>query len=177
MTITNTGLANGRKLLLGVFVSVALMSLAAPAFAQDSWDTKITGANRFVVLVPFASAAVLDKETGIVWERSPAQTNFTWATAQNRCNRLVIGGRMGWRLPTIQELTSVLSVGAPGGLEPRNPFNPINPISATIWSGTTSASNPAQAWVFGLSGNATFLDKTRLDGCWCVRFRQGVDPQ
>ena len=39
--------------------------------ALPSWDRKMGVVNRFAVLTNWSSAAVLDKETGLVWERSP----------------------------------------------------------------------------------------------------------
>ena len=42
-----------------------------PTRAQvRSWDQKITTASRFKIVLD--GEAVLDKETGLVWERSPA---------------------------------------------------------------------------------------------------------
>ena len=45
-----------------------------PYYALPSWDRKMAAVNRFVVLTNWNSEAVLDKETGLVWERSPANT-------------------------------------------------------------------------------------------------------
>jgi len=179
-TITTARLAHSRKLLLGVSIFVALVSLGSSALAQDPWDHKI-GAHRFVLLIPFASAAVLDRETGIVWARSPIPGTFTWAGAHDFCNTLTIGNRKGWRVPTIQELTSILSVGLgyPNNLEPTHPFQGLPLVTQPIWSATTNAGNTAQAWYMVLQGGVSNnLPKTPTQAvCWCVRFRQSVDLQ
>lgn len=125
-TITSARPSNRRKLLLRVFIFVALISLAPSAFAQDAWDHN---ASRFQLLAPFANQAVLDRETGIVWERAPSPQAFTWDQAQKRCNALVVGNRMGWRVPTLQELTSVLSIGSPNNLEAGHPLYIRAPIT------------------------------------------------
>src|SRR4030042_1147285 len=47
--------------------------------------------------------AVLDKETGLVWERTPWNYEGDWWTAQWQCWASFTGGRRGWRLPTGSE--------------------------------------------------------------------------
>ena len=56
-----------------------------PYYATPSWDQKLT-INRFVVLSNWNNEAVLDRETGIVWEQSPDGTQRTWHDARKRCN-------------------------------------------------------------------------------------------
>jgi hypothetical protein len=61
---------------------------------------------RFNVLSSFSCVAVLDRETGLVWEQTPDSTAFTWAAALDHCTMLLDGGKLGWRLPTDEELGS-----------------------------------------------------------------------
>jgi hypothetical protein len=85
-----------------------------PYYANPSWDQTLacsTLANcpRFIVLSNMNSAAVLDRETGLVWERSPSPGPFVnWLQAHYVCNKLILGNRFGWRLPTVQELASLM---------------------------------------------------------------------
>src|SRR5262245_66120666 len=75
-----------------------------PYYATPSWDQTLPSNTRFIVLSNMASAAVLDRETGLVWERSPSTSTGDWGSALFHCINLNTGGRMGWRLPTVQEL-------------------------------------------------------------------------
>src|SRR6202030_435310 len=74
-----------------------------PYYSVPSWDQQIPATQRFIVLTNFASAAVLDRETGLVWERSPSQTAGFLEAALTRCKQLTTGGRGGWRLPRVEE--------------------------------------------------------------------------
>lgn len=54
--------------------------------------------------------AVLDNETGLVWDRDPGTNNFIWEGARPACLNKNVGGRRGWRLASIQELTSLVDM-------------------------------------------------------------------
>jgi hypothetical protein len=49
---------------------------------------------------------VFDKETRLVWEMEPRTELMNWYVAANVCMNENAGGRMGWRLPTVEELLS-----------------------------------------------------------------------
>ncbi len=89
--------------------AVVVLTTVATAHAQ-TWAIQINNPNRFRILTQFGSQAVLDNETGLVWERSPSTTQYPWTgslTGHIWCNTRSIGNRLGWRLPTIQELASL----------------------------------------------------------------------
>lgn len=143
------------------------------------WDQNLPADQRFVVLGAFANAAVLDKETGLVWEQSPRMTTHTWSQARTQCTSRMIGNRMGWRLPSVHELASLVdtSVAFPGPTLPAgHPFTNVNGIN--YWSATTNAENPANAWgvIFNTGGAADnvkagatkYLVCARWHECGCV---------
>ena len=78
-----------------------------PYYPLPAWDQTLPSNARFIVLSNFGNAAVLDLETGLVWERSPNPTPANWGPAQTACRNKVVGNRFGWRLPAIQELMSL----------------------------------------------------------------------
>src|SRR6478672_8529684 len=78
-----------------------------------AWDKKL-GSARFQLIWCTGSGpgatcpAVLDHETGLVWERAPGTGTLPWNTspvegAVQHCYRAGTGGRWGWRLPTAEE--------------------------------------------------------------------------
>jgi hypothetical protein len=166
---------------LGVSASAQAASAVGPYYAVPSWDQTFPAATRFIVLTNMASQAVLDRETGLVWEQSPGTPTRSWTGAHNHCIQKAVGNRKGWRLPTIQELFSLIDptvVPPPGPvLPPNHPFSNVQPDN--YWSATTfiSSGSPA-AWTVrfdnGLAGGSP---TSSTQSVWCVRGGQGVDAQ
>ena len=167
------------SILIAMVALVVFASLAHAAATLPNWAKQINTTKRFTVLTAFGGAAVLDNETGLVWEQDPSTTTRTWLNAQIHCNQKTVGGRKGWRLPTIQELASLVDPNNPGGdpdLPPGHPF--INVQSSNYWSATTRAFFTSFAWgVDFLDGVVGSSGKAGLNFVWCVRGGQGVDPQ
>ena len=59
------------------------------------------------------SEAVLDRETGLVWQRVPSMAGTTYQSPVRGCAHANTGGRYGWRMPTVEELASLLDPGNP----------------------------------------------------------------
>ncbi len=152
---------------------------AGPYYAMPSWDQTLSASTRFIVLSNMGSAAVLDRETGLVWEQSPdGVTTYNWEDAQFHCINLNAGGRTGWRLPTIQELMSLVdrSVSPGPTLPAGHPFSNVQ--SSLYWSASTSAGNTSFAWEVGFYGGGVgTADRSLSFFVWCVRGGHGVDPQ
>jgi hypothetical protein len=158
----------------------ASLALADPG---TTWDNLIAGGARFNVLSQFGGEAVLDKETGRVWEKSPRTSARTWFDALGDCYNLEvgggrIGGRKGWRLPTIEELASLVDTSQPAPMLPAgHPFENVQSSPGSLyWSATTFASDTSAAWVvnFGLGGVLGGI-KSLSFHVWCVRGGQGID--
>ena len=147
-----------------------------PYFHTPAWDWTLPSSTRFLILLNFASMAVLDHETGLVWERIPAQTEVTWGTARSQCVNRTIGGRKGWRLPSVSELTSLIdpTVAAPGPtLQAGHPFVVQ---SARYWSASTTTDAPTFAWFVNFSNGSEFnFSKTGTCHAWCVRGGMNAD--
>src|SRR5262245_19606854 len=78
--------------------------------ATQNWDRILPSASRFTVLAEFGGAAVRDNETGLVWEQSPEVQRRSSLDARFTCahNPRKVGGRKGWRLPSLPELGSLI---------------------------------------------------------------------
>jgi hypothetical protein len=141
-----------------------------------SWSQKLTADKRFVLVLD--SAAVLDKETGLVWEKSPNTTFRNWQDACEYCYGRTVGGRMGWRIPTIEELASLLDPTQSTGLPSGHPFLNVN--NSSFWTANTSEGFPTFAPSIDLNyptnaGVATDGKTEVANRCWCVRGGHGYN--
>jgi hypothetical protein len=150
-----------KKFYSTLIAAVAFAAFATPVFAATppttqaildavnrippAWSQILPVTERFVLVM--GGAAVLDKETGLVWEQSPNEPARTWVNAHLFCNIKAVGSRKGWRLPTVQELASLIDVSNPGGdpdLPAGHPFSNVQ--NGIYWSATTDADGPTGAW-------------------------------
>lgn len=182
-------LSNSSMLMLGLCVLVgSLLSIAAgvssalaappsnPNPTTDvseltlNWDKKMPSATRFTILSAFGDAAVRDDETGLVWEKTLETNEVSWTDARATCANKDVGGRKGWRLPSIIELASLVDPSIRTGptLPLDHPFTNVQ--MDAYWSATTIAGNPNSAWiVFFDTGKVLHAFKTITFHVWCVR--------
>jgi hypothetical protein len=141
------------------------------------WDTNHPPASRFTTAFP---GAVLDKNTGLVWEQAPDATTSVWRTsgdplgARNYCVNKNVGGTRGWRLPSVPELASLIDPSLPAPFVPTTVFTGVQ--LANYWSASTVADIPTSAWGVNLNlGVVNFLNKTDTNHAWCVRGGMNAD--
>ncbi len=121
---------------------------------------------------------VLDKETGLVWERCPITTTYVWIDAIGIGYKKFLGGRMGWRLPTIEEIASLMVPTSPTKLPTDHPFLNVLTDPPLFWSCTTNLESDVSdlAWIANLNvGLPAYANKSSALRVWCVRGGQGHD--
>lgn len=165
------GLVVGAVLIVGAGAGVPLAAevWADEGFEPPAWSQILKASKRFKLVM--GDAAVLDKETGLVWEQSPVTTTHLWSDARFQCTGRTTGGRQGWRLPSVHELASLVdpSVASPGPTLPAgHPFTDVQPNFH--WSATTNAEFSSSAWEVSFNNGLTHShDKSNSDQVWCVR--------
>lgn len=117
-----------------------------------SWYQILPAEKRFVLVMN--DEAVLDKETGLVWQRTLNIYKTDWQGAVDVAYGMGFGGRRGWRLPTVEELASLIDTSR------RNPALPLgHPFidvqygnSDYYWTATTRYSTPEVACIVTFDG-------------------------
>jgi hypothetical protein len=136
-----------------------------------NWQAAHPAEHRFEVLPAFQNDAVLDKETGLIWELAPDSARVTWNEARAACVRRVIGGQKGWRLPSPAEMRSLVgpAIDAPGpNIPPGHPF--LNIVQTSYWTVVPEANQPSYArYLDAFLGNVLSMTRLYTFPVWCVR--------
>jgi len=121
---------------------------------------------------------VLDKETGLVWARDAnliGQKN--WLDANTLCRQFELGNRTGWRLPSIEELSSLIDMSQSDLALPQgHPMVNVQYGSGVYayWSSTNHENPNEAAWFVNMWRGAGphlagLANKSVLGHVWPVR--------
>jgi hypothetical protein len=148
---------------------------AAPPVKEDAhsgvtqnWDKNLPSNSRFSVLASFGGTAVRDNNTGLVWEQSPNSGLLDWDAARPYCISKIVGGTVGWRLPSAVELKSIQDPSLVSPFVPTSIFTGVGPV--TFWSASTSSQLSTDAWRVDFNvGLVNTTGKGNSFYVWCVR--------
>ena len=135
----------------GTLISIfANAPLALAAACEDS-----SQAGRFVA----SGDEVQDTKTNLTWQRcsvgqhfagdacAGTVESFNWEQAKKKA-----GG--GWRLPTLDELTSIAAQPCGMATADKKTFGGIDPLKPWYW--TATATEKDLAWIVGFNNGSTF---------------------
>lgn len=145
------------------------IEVKAPAPPISGWY-KVDGNGQRMPANAMNWAAVSDAKSGLMWAVSPSKSaNFpnpvkamTWHDAQEwvaMVNRLSWGGFCDWRLPTVEELESLLTRKKAPRLHIREDlFSDISSVSYIVWTSSLGSGGYERTVNFH-NGRADNLDK------------------
>ena len=97
---------------------------------------------------------VRDNVTGLEWQQKTAPDTYRWQEALDYCSNLDLGTHDDLRLPTIQELSTLVDSGIPDpGPTVNIDYFPdtIGSAYSDYWAADADANNPNYAWVVHFS--------------------------
>ncbi len=110
---------------------------------------KLYGKNQFIK----KSDTVVDKSTGLIWQKSDSLKGMNWKDALKYADELILDGHSDWRLPNAKELQSILDYTRSPETSNTPAINPIFKTTAILneggerdypyfWSSTTHLDGP-----------------------------------
>lgn len=142
-----------------------------PAWSQilDASDGEPNGCNSSRFKCVMGDAAILDLETGLVWEREPVISVLSWEAGISTCLARETGGRVAWRSPMVNELRSLVDPAETDpSLPPGHPF--VVPASP-FWTSTTDHADTGNGLAVEMNGGAigVLAKNIGVAFAWCVR--------
>jgi hypothetical protein len=120
-----------------------------------------------------SKGTVIDNVTGLMWQRQDDGVARTWDAATSYCTGLTLATFTDWRLPSEQELKTLVDYGQPysGPAIDTTVFPGTN--AANYWSSTTNSWGGDYAWFvfFGTDGSG-YTGRYRSYYARCVRSGQ-----
>jgi serine/threonine-protein kinase len=125
------------------------------------------------------NGTVTDSETGLIWQKNPSPERITWPEAQlyvAELNEASFAGHHDWRLPSNEELESIL---LPVENKRRLFLDPIFGNQRCFWSATTREHHTACYADYYYGGIYRFTDNYVNHSVRAVRgeMMKGVDEQ
>ncbi len=85
---------------------------------------------------------VIDRATGLVWQRRSVAGALSWTDALAYCDGLSLGGHRDWRVPNAKELHSIVDYSRIPAI---SPLFGLSDRLAYLWSSTTHLEGPPPA--------------------------------
>ena len=113
---------------------------------------------------------VYDSNTGLYWQDNSDVNFLAWQDAINYCENLELNAYSDWRLPNVNELSSLIDDTKSS---PAIPATFLNTDSSSYWSSTSLQGDTANAWYVNFyNGNVYYDSKTFNYYVRCVRAGQ-----
>lgn len=141
---------------------------------QAKWQGTVTADSSAQKVVKIPLSAMLpfwvDPATGLTWAKKDNGSDATWSQADEYCRNLNLGGRSGWRLPTIAELWGIF-VWSKAGQQGLHPKGGIRLSWPGVWS-STEGNNSEEKWAFSFyngSRGSSEIGPSHINRALCVR--------
>lgn len=149
------GIVINMKIIKSVLLLIVLpLSITDPAFAAgmlpDTGQSAIYApgddgyyqSSAQMSFTDTGNGTIIDNRTGLIWIKEPPILSYTWESAISACENLTYGNSSDWRLPNINELTSIFDYQSVFALNATY-FVSLNP--ACYWSSTTASPGTGSA--------------------------------
>lgn len=142
----------------------------APAGSDGAVQSGVVSPNpRFTIGTGIESGCITDNLTGLMWSRSPLTNRIQWGQALTVANDLVRCGYDDWRMPNLNELSSLMNYSQTRMNRWLNSQG-FNGVQDEYWTSTIGDSTLNTAWDISMYYGVTLLTGVSSDA------RYGVLP-
>lgn len=145
-----------KKSIVGLVVCLCLLSACVPNTRHPVQDIKAGQAVKAQSYTDLGNGIIQDNVTGLMWQKATAPGTYTWDGAIAYCADLHLGPYTDWRLPTIEELRTLINSNIPYPGPTINTAYFPDTVASIYWSSTSNANRTGNAWlvtfVGGLAG-------------------------
>ena len=122
----------------------------------------------FTVKTVSGKNIVVDNNTGLEWQQTISEDSFIWKDALSHCENLEYGGYSDWRLPTPQELLTIVD-NSKYALTIDSTYFPN--MKNTFWTGQENSGDTSRGFYFSAYYGGVWRDKlkTETSNVICVR--------
>jgi hypothetical protein len=170
----STGLAPGQSKQTTTKVLVPINGLSGNYYYGAIVGTSKKASSKQVSLVRYSlgdnNETVTDHKTGLIWQQGGDGIVRNFADAGQYCEDLVLGGKADWRLPSLNELETIVDYSRTDpAIDPVFSTSPY--FAHSYWSSSNYFHDPDYAWYVGFQDGGTGLyGKTNIYGyARCVR--------
>lgn len=128
-----------------IFLAITLISCVR-SFDNKSFHDSKNMSGRFTV----NKETVLDNATGLMWQKGVVETKEDWEFSNKYCENLDIDGYSNWRLPTINELRTL-----------------IKGCSTSETGGSCNVADDCNSSICKDSGKTSIYEKNFVRKCYC----------
>lgn len=149
------------------------MNISGWNLFQDGTDIPVNWVphapnTRFSIFTPDGvTYLVQDKQTGLIWPRNAnfLNTVHNWLDTNTICRDLAICNRKGWRVPTVEELSSLIDTRSQNpSLPAGHPFISVQTTTWSYWTCTNHENPTASAWFVNFADGGVGLCTKSADG-------------
>ncbi|MCP3954887.1 MAG: DUF1566 domain-containing protein [Desulfobacterales bacterium] len=160
-----------RQVFLGVVLVCVALFLVYPGGLPAANGKAVETSNQ-ARFADNGDGTVLDRQTGLMWLRNGQSTlgAIPWVEAGAFCNGLKFAGYSDWRLPTKDEMATIVDTNNQSPALPlTSPFENVVTF-LDYWTQTDHTYGPGYAWALNLYyGKKKFLGKKKYAFAWPVR--------
>ena len=136
-------------------------------FVFTAIGAKYSLANAPVGQYMITADTVYDTKTTLTWQRNHPSGTYTHAEAKTYCQNLNLGS-LGWRLPTMKELLTIVDDTQATPSIDTNAFS--NAQEPAFWTSSARVNKPGEFWyVHFVDGETSSFDPTQPISLRCVQ--------